>query len=262
VATDGAYHRCPNTIGCPAQIRAALGHYASRGAMDIEGLGPKRVGELLERGFVSDLLSLYRLRERRDELEKLDGWGPASAQNLIQAVEASRGKPLDRFIFALGVGGVGRITARALAESFAGLEALAQADLARLQEVRGLPPTRAKKIHGFFQRPQSRDTALALAAEVGPTPLEARQDNQAPLAGLSFVFTGALESLTRPKAESLVRRLGGRPVKTVSKKTSYVVAGADPGSKAARARKLGVQILSEPEFMALVGIGGGTEAIS
>ncbi len=253
IVREGAYHLCPNRLGCPAQVQAAIRHYAGRQAMDIEGLGPKRVAQLLERGLISDILSLYHLHRHRRELEKLEGWGSLSAANLLESIQASRGRPLDRFIFALGIPSVGQATARELAQGYQDLEALAQAGEEELCRVPGVIPKTAGRIRRFFQRPQTRSMALALYREVRPTPVARRQDERAPLAGCSVVFTGSLESLTRSQAESLVRRLGGRPTKTVSKKTAYVVVGTEPGSKARRARDLGVKILDEAGFLELVG---------
>ncbi len=253
IVSEGAYHLCPNRLGCPAQIQAAIRHYAGRQAMDIEGLGPKRVAQLLDEGLISDILSLYHLEQHRQELEELEGWGPLSAANLLDSIQASRGRPLDRFVFALGIPSVGQATARELARAYPDMEELARAGEEELCRLPGVIPKTAGLVRRFFQGPQTRRLALALYREVRPAPLEGRADERAPLAGCSVVFTGALESLSRSQAESLVRRLGGRPTKTVSKKTAYVVVGADPGSKARRARDLGVKILDEAGFLELVG---------
>ena len=135
VVREGAYHLCPNTIGCPAQIQAAMRHYAGREAMDIEGLGPKRVAQLMEQGLLSDLPSLYRLAGHRERIEGLKGWEELSAQNLLNAIEKSRGRPLARFIFALGIPTVGQATARDLAARFRTFEAVVQADEQELSKV-------------------------------------------------------------------------------------------------------------------------------
>jgi DNA ligase (NAD+) len=236
-------------------------HYAGRQAMDIEGLGPKRVGQLMELGLLTDLVSLYGLASHQERLAALDGWGELSAQNLLAAVQASRGRPLERFVFALGIPSVGQATARDLAHNFGSLEGLAQASEAELTAVAGVGPVVAAQVRAFFARPETAAIARALAAQVRPlAPAVAAPAATAPvarpLAGLSVVFTGALESLTRPQAEALVRELGGKAVSGVSAKTSLLVAGLDPGkSKIEAARKLGIRILDKDEFLALAGQG-------
>jgi DNA ligase (NAD+) len=252
VIARGAYHLCPNTIGCPAQVQAAIRHYAGREAMDIEGLGPKRVAQLMEVGLLPELPALYRLHEHRERLAALEGWGELSADNLLRSIEASRGKPLDRFVFALGIPAVGQATARDLAAHLGSFEALAGAEAEQLMQVPGVGPKVAEEIVAFFARPQSRRVAEALAREVRPAPV-ARAAEPGPLAGKSVVFTGALTSLTRSQAEALVRELGGRPTSSVSRNTDLVVAGPGAGSKLARARELGVEVIDEAEFLRRIG---------
>jgi DNA ligase (NAD+) len=257
VACGGAYHLCPNALGCPAQLQAAMRHYAGRQAMDIEGLGPKRVAALMEVGMLSDLVSLYHLADHRERLAALDRWGELSVNNLLEAVESTRGRPLERFVFALGIPGVGEATARDLARNFGSLEGLAQATEAELTAVPGVGPVVAAQVRAFFARPETADTARRLEREVKPQPpprAETRPTAK-PLAGLSVVFTGVLETMTRPQAEALVRELGGKASASVSAKTGLVVAGADPGSKADKARALGVRLLDEAGFLALTSQG-------
>ena len=251
VTQEGAYHLCPNTIGCPAQIQAAIRHYAGRGAMDIEGLGPKRVTQLMEQGLLSDLPSLYRLAEHRQSLEGLEGWGGLSADNLLNSIEKSRGRPLARFVFALGIPTVGQATARDIAARFKTFEAVAEADGQELSQVPGVGPVVAEKMREFFFRPKTMAAARRLFEEVRPAPVEeaAPDDSDLPLADKSLVFTGSLKNLTRGQAEELARNMGGRVVKSVSSATDLVVVGADPGSKADKARQLGVEIIGEDEFL-------------
>jgi DNA ligase (NAD+) len=250
VVAEGAYHRCANSIACPAQIKGALKHYTGRLAMDIEGLGEKRIEQLLTLGLLPDLPSLYRLGERREELEALEGWGQLSADNVLQSIEASKGKPLSRFLLALGIPNVGEATARDLAQNFAGFEQLIQASPQELAQVNGVGPVVAASIRAFFERPETLAASRELARQVNPAPLPgAGVAHGGALAGKTLVFTGSLTRLTRPQAEELARGLGGKAAASVSKKTDYVVAGENAGSKADKARALGVRIISEDEFL-------------
>ena len=257
VVQEGAYHLCPNTLGCPAQIQAAIRHYAGREAMDIEGLGPKRVAQLMEKGLLTDLPSLYSLGEQRAGLVALKGWEELSADNLLKSIENSRSKPLARFLFALGIPTVGQATARDIALNLRTFEAVAAAGGEELSRVPGVGPVVAQKIQEFFARPETLAAARKLFAEVKPAPvLEASPEaSDLPLAGKSVVFTGTLESLTRGQAEELARQMGGRVMKGVSAATDLVVAGVDPGSKADKARELNVEIIGEEEFLRRLGRG-------
>ncbi|MCB2187844.1 MAG: NAD-dependent DNA ligase LigA [Deltaproteobacteria bacterium] len=257
VEAAGAYHLCPNTLGCPAQIQAALRHYAGREAMDIETLGPKRVAQLMEAGLLSDLPSLYRLESQRAKLTSLEGWGELSADNLLASIESTRGKPLERFLLALGMPGVGQATARDLARYFPDIAALQKARPEELARVPGVGPVVAAGVREFFDRPETAAAAQALYEEVQPTPpAQAADAAPGPLAGQTVVFTGALTRFTRPEAEELVRRLGGKAAASVSARTSLVVAGPGAGTKAAKARELGVEVIDEDEFLRRVQAGG------
>ena len=261
----GVNHRCPNSLGCPAQQKAALRHFVSRAAMDVEGLGGKNVEALWERGFLSDPPSLYALAARRDELAGLRGWGELSADNLLRAIAATRGASLERFIFALGIPGVGQETAKLLAQRLGSLEALvAAADGWRkpakdrpaglyLDDIPGLGPKTAEDIQRFFQTPQTRQTALKLAELVGPTWAEppAERSQKTPLAGKTIVFTGRLEGLSRPQAKALAEAAGAKVAGQVSRSTDWLVLGENPGGKLAEARKLGVPTMALADFLAL-----------
>ena len=252
---EGADLVCPNTMGCPAQIEASIQHFAGRQAMDIEGLGPERVRTLRELGFITGVASLYRLAEREAELAALPGWGEVSARNLIRAVEDSRGASLDRFIFALGIPSVGQVTARNLALKFGSFESLAGAGLDDLAGVEGMKTGIPEAVHGFFRDPVSGKAAGELARLVEPSPMATggAGAESLPLFNQSIVFTGKLERITREEAEALARQNGARTVKGVSKTTSLVVVGENPGSKADKARKMGRPIIGELEFLRLVG---------
>ncbi|MFZ5585731.1 MAG: NAD-dependent DNA ligase LigA [Thermodesulfobacteriota bacterium] len=261
IVQEGANHRCQNRLGCPAQVKGALEHYASRAAMDIEGLGEKRIDQLRQAGLLDDLPSLYGLAEHQAELETLEGWGELSAANLLRNIAASRGKPLARFVYALGIPNVGEATARDLANHFGTFEAILNASPAELATVDGVGPVVAQSIREFFDRPETLATAQRLAELTAPEPAPASaRPRQGPLQGLSVVLTGALKSLSRPEAEELVRIAGGKASSSVSKKTGLVVAGADPGAKADKARALGVEIIDEAEFLRRVAGAGGEAA--
>ena len=256
VVAEGAYHRCPNTIGCPAQVQAAIRHYASRGAMDIEGLGPQRVALLMELGFLTDLVSLYDLTGRQADLAALEGWGEKSAENLALAIEASKGKPLERFVAALGIPTIGEAIARDLANHFGTFERLADAKRDELAAIPGLEQAkdetkglgRADRVAAFFADPHSGPIARRLAAIVQPAPAQVKAKKASSWAGKKVVFTGKLEQFTRTRAQELVRSLGGQAMDSISKKVDLVVAGPGAGSKLRQARELGVPVISEEEF--------------
>jgi DNA ligase (NAD+) len=249
VVVEGAYHRCPNSLGCPAQVMASIRHFAGRPALDIEGLGPKRVTQLMDKGLLNGLDSLYSLVHRRDELARLPGWGELSADNLIKALESGKGVTFDRFLYGLGIPGVGQTTARELALSFAGLEDLIASSRENLAQVNGVGQVVAEQIIDFFSHPQTLQAAKRLRDQVLPTPLVQEAGRDRPLEGQSLVFTGTLTTMSRSEAKEKALALGGKPVSSVSQKTSLVVVGENPGSKAEKAEKLGVKIVTEQEFL-------------
>lgn len=344
---EGTNYLCPNHLGCPAQIEAALQHYASRHAMDIEGLGKKTVVEFREKGLLSDLPSIYQLKNHTGKIRRLEGWGDLSTDNLIKAIEKTRGATLDRFIFSLGIPNLGETSARSLATKIGSLEKIIKAAdeeyekrnlkglpevsskvaknlvehfstykrqqslnntnlnaiVSQLRKVNGIGPKTAKKlatkfqtlnkilaaadeqtkkdrleglnatdipdigyagagiIANFFAQLDTREAVLALAAEVQPAEVEgAGRKKNLPWEGQSVVFTGALEGLSREDASEMVRSLGGKVSSSVSKKTSMVVAGADPGSKADKARELGVEMIGLEEFRRRVAQADGKAA--
>jgi DNA ligase (NAD+) len=238
---------------CPAQVKERIRHFASKRAMDIDGLGEKIVGLLSSEGLIADVADLYDLSVAR--LAPLERLGEKSAQNLVEAIARSRHRSLARFIYALGIRHVGEQTARILAESFGTLEALAEADAERLTSVEGIGPEIAGSLQNFF-REEGNLRLIARLRERGAVPRGAERgaaSTGGPLAGKSFVFTGNLASMTREEAARAVRAQGGRVTSTVSKKTDYAVVGADPGAKAARAEKLGIAVLDEEAFLKRLG---------
>jgi DNA ligase (NAD+) len=241
--------RCPNR-SCPAQLKEGILHFSSRGCMDIRGLGEKLAVQLVDRGLVRSPADLYGLNE--EALSGLDRMGEKSAENLVRSVEASKGRPLAALLFALGIRYVGARASEALAERFGSLDGLAAAGSEELAATEGIGETIAASVRAFFGDSHNREILRRLAdAGVNPRQERRRDEGPGPLAGLKFVFTGEL-SLSRGEAEALVRDLGGEATGSVSRKTSYVVVGESPGSKALKARELGVTILTEADFRSLL----------
>lgn len=250
---EGPIDRCPNAVTCPAQLRGSVRHFGSRAALDIRGLGRETVDELVSSRLVRNVADLFFLREQ--DLRSLARFGAISAHNLVQAIDKARHTELARFIYALGIPGVGAESARDLADHFRDLSRLVHADEAALRSVSGIGAVTAGQIAGFFRRPASRrmiDACRRGGLVLAPPP----KPRAGSLAGRMVVFTGALDRLTRAEAEALVRRAGGRAAASVGARTDLVVAGAAPGSKYERARRLGVTILDEPAFLKLVGPSG------
>ncbi len=244
--------RCSGGLYCPAQRREAIKHFASRRAMDIEGLGDKLVEQLDEKGLIRDVADLYYLRQ--EQLETLERMGKKSAQNLLAALEKSKKTTLARFIFALGIRQVGEATARELASYFGSLERIMTASREQLQQVPDIGAVVAESIYIFFREKHNREVVdkLIAAGIHWPTTTN-RNSGPLPLAGKTFVLTGTLESMSRNEAKEKLQALGAKVTGSVSKKTGYVVAGAEPGSKYERALQLGVPILDEPSFLELIG---------
>jgi len=247
---DEAYWRCMNTA-CPAQLKERLRHWGSRRTMDIEHLGEAVVDQLVERGMVKSVAGLYRLTV--GDVAELERFAEKSAGNLITAIEASKGRGLARLLNALGIRLVGERVAHLLATRFGSLDALAAASTEELSHVHGVGEQIAESVTRFFADETNRRVLDELKAAGVDTTERGALEGPKPLAGKSLVLTGSLRSLTREAARDLVSRLGGRVTGSVSRKTDYVVAGEEPGSKADDARRLGVTVLDEAGFLALVG---------
>jgi len=242
-------YRCVNAA-CPAKRKESVLHYASRHAMNIDGLGDKIVDQLVDKGLVKDVADLYALKE--DEVAGLDRMAEKSAQNLLEEIEGSKKNSLARLIYALGIFSVGERTGQLLAEQFSSLEELAAAKEEQLEAVHEVGPKVAASIVEFFSEPANRQLIKKLhKAGVHPT-AEKREVKSQKLAGKSFVFTGGLANRSREEAGELVQQHGGKLSSSVSKKTDYVVVGTDPGSKYDKAKELGVPILTESEFEKLL----------
>ena len=267
-----AAHRCTASLTCPAQRAEGLLHFASRLGLDIEGLGPAVVLQLLESGLVTDVADLYSLAARKDELIALERLADKSASNLLAAIERSKGRPLHRLLCALGVRYVGGRVSRVLARHFGTLDALMTAREEDLVTVPEVGEKIAASVAGFFAEPRNQEIVeklrragvnlrepggprvgapSSLFDTLAPAPAPA-PDPASPLAGKTFVFTGTLLTLQRREAEELVESLGGRAASSVSAKTDYLVAGREAGSKLDRARELGVKVLTEEDFRTLL----------
>ena len=235
-------------LSCPAQLKGRIRHFASRRAMDIEGLGVKLIDQLVDKGLVKDLSDIYYLT--KEELAGLERMADKSAQNIIDAIERSKKTTLARFLNALGIRLVGEHLSQVLAERFS-LEQLFTVTEEELMAVPEIGPEVAQSVVRFFRDERNRETIKRIV-EAGVSFEEAAPEEERPLEGKVFVFTGALESMTREEAKNLVERLGGRAASSVSRKVDYVVVGKDPGSKYDKARELGLTIIDEEEFKKLV----------
>lgn len=247
-----AMHRCTN-MACPAQALERLKHFVSRGAMDIEGIGEKLCTALFEQGLVKNVADFYYLTQ--EQLLQVERMGEKSVSNIMNSIAASKDRPLGRLVFGLGIEHVGSETANLLARRFLTMDRLVQATEEELTAIPSIGPRIAESVRAFFRQPQNleiieRLRKAGVRMDQGP---EAQSAAGSPLAGKIFVLTGKLESLTREQAEERIRSLGGTAASSVSKKTSFVVVGADPGSKLEKARALGVPVLTEAQFLEFIG---------
>ncbi len=247
-----ASYYCENSE-CPAQIRARIEHFAHRGAMDIEGLGEAIVDQLVTLGFVHNYADLYELRKKRSELVNLERWGEKSVENLLQAIEGSKQRPFSRVLFALGIRHVGTSVAQLVVNHFQSVDALTAASFDELQGIQGVGPRIAESIRRFLDDTHNARIIDRLKkAGLQFEEKRRRSAKQSALTGKTVVLTGTLSSYTREQARQMIEDSGGHVASSVSSKTDYVVVGADPGSKHDKAKKLGVQIVEEEEFVRLV----------
>lgn len=243
-----AAYRCTG-LACQAKLKESLKFFGSRGSMDIEGLGEKIIEQLVDKGLVHDAGDLYQLS--KEQVSSLDRLADKSAQNLIEAIEESKTTTLPRFVSSLGIRHVGEATAKQLAEHFGDLDHIMNANEEQLQEVRDVGPEVARSIAHFFAQRQNRHVIDKLRkAGVHFPKVTARRMGK--FSGQTFVLTGTLATMTRPEAQKRIEAFGGKVSSSVSKQTTYVVTGADPGSKLDKARQLGVQVLEEEEFLRMI----------
>lgn len=245
---------CVNT-SCPAQLVRNLEHFVSRGAMDIEGLGIRIVELLIDQRLIKDVADLYLLT--RNDLLGLEGFGEKKADNLIGAIDRSRTQPLDRFITALGIHGVGEVAAKDLASHFGSMDNLKNSELDELQKISGIGPNIALSIRDWLDRPANLEL-LTKFKKLGiwPAMAETATSTDA-LKGLIFVITGTLANMSREEAGALIEKNGGKTSDSVSKNTNYLLLGENPGSKLDKARSLGVQIIGEQELLELISSRSG-----
>lgn len=243
---DEAAVYCPN-VACPGRRLEALVHFASRGAMDIRGLSYARIAQLVDAGFISDVADLYDLRP--EQLVKLEGYADRSAAALVEAIAASRERPLARLVYGLGIRHVGEIAAQLLARHFGTLDALAAARVEDTASIRGIGTVIAEAVHDFFTDRAARELTERLRSR-GVNLTESRVTlTGGALAGMTIVLTGTLPTLSRKEATELVELHGGRVTSSVSKSTTFVVAGEEAGGKLEKARVLGVEVIDEPELL-------------
>jgi DNA ligase (NAD+) len=241
---------CSNAA-CPAQAQQRLEHFASRGAMDIRGIGESQSAMLLKEGLVKDAADLYHLKDKKEQLIKLERMAEKNVTNILEAIEKSKERPLARLIFALGIRHVGEEMAEILAGEFHSMDKLADASREELLSISTVGPKIAGSIIAFFKEEENRRIIERLRG-AGVRLEEAARAEELPLAGEEFVITGRLETLSRQEAEARIKALGGAAKSDVTRKTTYLVAGAEPGSKLARAQALGIKQINEEELLKLL----------
>jgi DNA ligase (NAD+) len=258
-----AVRRCTGGLICAAQAVERLKHFVSRNAFDIDGLGNKSIEELWQEGWLKTPGDIFRLHKRKAELEEREGWGEQSVAKLTTAIEARRTIGLERFIYALGIPQVGEATARLLAKNYGSLAAWREAMTAaqepespayhELDNIEGIGPSVAADIIAFFGEAHNLEALDDLAREVSAQDFVQPKTSGSAIAGKTVVFTGELTAMTRSEAKARAESLGAKVASSVSKKTDYVIVGADAGSKAAKAKELGLTTLSEEEWLKLAG---------
>jgi len=250
VIKEEAIHRCIG-LDCPAQLKGRIKHFASKRAMDIEGLGVKLIDQLVDKGLIKDVADIYYLE--KEQLIELERMADKSAQNIIDAIEASKTKPLSKFLYALGIRHVGETTAEDLARRFSRLDDFFQLSEEDLREVEGIGPEVSASVYQFFRDRKNKESIERLK-KAGVKLIEPpKVTGKAKLAGKTFVFTGALKSFGRDEARIIVESMGGMTASSVSKKVDFVVVGEDPGSKFDKAKELGIKTLTEEEFKKMIG---------
>ena len=248
-AADEAATRCTNNTSCPAQTERSIEHFASRDAMNIDGMGPAVIKLLIKEGLIAKVSDLYALKA--EDVEKLERMGKKSAQNLISAIENSKTRGLDKLIYALGIRNIGEKAAKSLATRFGDIEKLFSATKEELTALEDFGEIMADDVIGFFAHPGTREFIDALCAAGVTTVYESEAKGDF-LAGMTFVLTGTLPTLSRADASAIIESYGGKCSGSVSKKTHIVLAGAEAGSKLTKAQSLGIRIIDEEEFLKII----------
>ena len=244
---DSAFHRCTN-LACPAQIKERLSHFVSKGGVDVDGMGGRYVEQLVDKGIIADVADIYYLDT--EKLNQMDRMGEKLAENLLNSIERARHPDLPHLLAALGINGVGEHIARVLANAFGSMEKIAEATTEELEQVREIGPIVAASIHQFFSLAETKNLLKKLRGGGLVFPTVAQRPKTAqPFAGKTFVLTGTLASMTRDEAKQRIEALGGRVTGSVSKKTDYVVAGTEAGSKLDKANELGVEVWDEAQLL-------------
>ena len=240
--------RCPN-VECPAQIFRSIVHFASKGAMNIDGLGPQIVRVLLDKGLITSVADLYHITE--EKLLELDNFKEKSAHNLVTAIEKSKSNSLDRLIFGLGIRGIGQASAKLLCAKFGGIDSIMRATAAEIAEIEGFGDIMADSVYSAFHEEHMLSLIQRLKdCGVNTDYEKVQQDDR--FEGKTFVLTGTLPTLKRNEAKELIEKFGGKASGSVSKKTDYVLAGEEAGSKLTKAEQLGIKIITEEEFMEMI----------
>jgi len=248
VMREEAIHRCIG-LDCPAQMKGRIKHFASKRAMDIEGLGVKLIDQLVDMGLIKDVADIYYIK--KEQLIALERMADKSAQNIIDAMEASKTKPLSKFLYALGIRHVGETTAEDLARRFTRLDDFFHLPEEDLMEVEGIGPEVSASVYQFFRDTKNKESIERLK-KAGVTVIEPKVKGKGKLAGKTFLFTGVLKAFGRDEARDLVESMGGMTASSVSKKVDFVVVGEDPGSKLDKAKELGIKTLTEEEFKKMI----------
>lgn len=246
---DEVYYYCPN-YNCPAQVQGRIGHFVSRGAMEIEGLGESIIEVFLQKGFLKNFADIYDLKKYKDELIEIERFGVRSVENILSAIEESKNKPFDKVLFAVGIRHIGERTAKILAMHFGSMDKLVSAGKEEIENVHEVGPKIAESVYKFFRDQKNVDLIKKLRSAGLKFEIEKRKDqiiNQR-ISGKIFVLTGTLSKYKRDDAAKIIEDLGGRVSSSVSKKTDYVLAGEEAGSKLEKAKQLGVKVIDENEF--------------
>lgn len=245
-----AAHRCTGGLSCPAQLKESIRHFCSKEGMDIEGLGEKIISQLVDKGIVKDIADLYLLK--KDDLLRLERMGSKLADNILNAIEKSKETKLEKFLYALGIRNVGEHLARVLAREFGSIDNIMKLSVEELMKIKEIGPIVAESIYNFFREKRNNQVIQKLFKAGVRIKKEKTEEKKGVLSGKTFVFTGTLSGMTRSEAKKKVEDLGGNVASSISKKVDYLVVGSEPGSKLDEAKKLGINIITEEEFIKMI----------